>query len=578
MERELEKDLLISPEFRKEKLGFKPGKINFCFVLPDDFDSFIQSMGLHIVANEVAQKTDSYIDFAFLPQALGTAKDSYREGLTMLFSRALPNAVDIIGLGIPNPMMLFNVFRFFELTGIPAYRKKRTNKHPLVIAGNLGVLNPAPFENFIDALVIGDGDIAIVEIANAYHTCKGKNKEKLLEKLAGIDGVYVPAFTGRKYNKKGELVDVIYHGNPGGMVPFARVEDMNKARRASLLIPPHTSPLVFTDYSCQYKCGFCQMSNSRGAYRRTHPDRIRKYLLEFDEMAIKEVGVVGTCVGRRHELKEIFEWSKKLNNVKPFIFSSLRVEDVRNLSEILPETIYVSPETGNDDLRNNILLKTGKACSIKEEIEHIIKGTHISRLTMLYIVGIPSETDKNHQESIELFNWAARLVAKERERGELHLWLAPLFPQPGTPFEEYGMIGPLTFKKIADTFTNKIKSALSGNIDFDFRPIRKLDHLVEGIANTGDRWTGDFLFDLYHSAMNWNNPKVITDCIKTYNERNYIKDTTDYLHPGNWRVKPWKMIDFGNSPYLDKAKALIRKNIKQRNAAASRDGIGACLA
>jgi radical SAM superfamily enzyme YgiQ (UPF0313 family) len=567
MKRVLAQDLSISPEFNTARLGFQAGKINVCFVFPDEYDSFIQGMGLHIVANEVARKTDCYVDFAFLPDSPGKADSPVKSGLGMLFSKAAPGAADIIGLGIPNPMMLFNVFRFFDLAGIPAYRKERSDDFPLVIAGNLGVLNPAPFEPFIDALVIGDGDTAVVEIANACHACKGKRKQDLLDKLAAIDGVYVPEFAERRYNNKGELVDVKYHGNPEGIVRFARVEDMNQARRASLFIPPEVSPLIFTDYSCQYKCGFCQMSNSRGAYRRIHTDTIKKYLLEFDRMAIEKVGVVGTCVGRQQELKDIFNWSERLNHVKPFIFSSLRVEDIRNLEDILPDMIYVSPETGSDGLRNDVLLKTGNTSSLKQEIEYLIKGTRIDRLTMLYIVGIPSETDKDHDESIALFLWAARLMAQTRERAELHLWLAPMFPQPGTPFEEYGMIGPLTFKKIADLFTDKITSALPGNIDFDFRPVKVTDHLVEGFANTGDRWTGDFLYTLYGSGINWNNTGAVMDCIKAYNERNHMTNNGDYLHRGNWQVKPWKTIDFGNSLYLARAKALIEKNIEHRKTA-----------
>jgi hypothetical protein len=302
------------------------------------------------------------------------------------------------------------------------------------------------------------------------------------------------------------------------------------------------------------------MSNSRGTYKQINSAEIRKYLLEFDGMGVESVGIAGTCVGKQHELGQIFEWSKELENVQPYIYGSLRVDDIRNVSGVLPEIVYIAPETGNDYLRNKILLKTSKLASIKEDIQYIIEETPVNSVVMCNIAGIPTETEKDYQESIELFKWTAGLMAKEKERGEISLSIDPLLPQPGAPFEEHGMIGPGTFKKIVDLFSDKIKSTLPANIRFNCRHINTRDHLVEGIANTGDRWTGDFLLDLYHRKTKWDIPAIIRD----YSERIQVKDSRDYIHRGNWKVKPWKMIDFGNSRNLEKAKALIKKNIEGR--------------
>jgi hypothetical protein len=233
---------------------------------------------------------------------------------------------------------------------------------------------------------------------------------------------------------------------------------------------------------------------------------------------------------------------------------------VRNIKGILPDTVYIAPETGNDYLRNKILLKTSKLKSIKEEIEYIIKETDVYSLVFCNIVGISTETEKDYDQSIELFNWAAHLMGKEKERGEMSLSVDPLLPQPGTPFEEFGMIGPVTFKKIVDYYSTKIKSSLPVNIRFNIRHINARNHLTEGIVNTGDTWTGDFLYKLYNNKTEWHVPGII----KAYNEKIHIKDSSDYLHKENWKVKPWKMIDFENSRYLEKAKTLIDKNIKDR--------------
>ncbi|HLP59396.1 MAG TPA: radical SAM protein, partial [Candidatus Deferrimicrobium sp.] len=312
--------------------------------------------------------------------------------------------------------------------------------------------------------------------------------------------------------------------------------------------------------SCQYKCAFCQMSNTRGAYRWIDAGEIKKYLAEFDAMGLESVGVAGTCVAKQDNLGDVFSWADQLTHVRPYIYGSLRVDDIRNVKEILPSVIYIAPETGNDYLRNKILLKTSKLKSIKEDIEYVLKETKVDSLVLCNIVGIPTESENDYEESIELLNWTAQLMGKMRQHGEISVSIDPLLPQPGTPYEEHGMIGPDTFAKIVDIFSQRIEAALPENVDFNIRHIDALDHLVEGIVNTGDRWTGDFFFDLYNNKTEWNIP----DIINVYNEKINAIDSSDYLHRGDWQVKPWKMIDFGNSQYLEKAKTAIKKNIDDR--------------
>ncbi|MDQ1353498.1 MAG: hypothetical protein QG657_3804, partial [Acidobacteriota bacterium] len=256
----------------------------------------------------------------------------------------------------------------------------------------------------------------------------------------------------------------------------------------------------------------------------------------------------------------------QLKNVNPYIYGSLRVDDIRNVKEILPGTVYIAPETGNDYLRNKILLKTSKLKSIKEDIEYILKETKVDSLVLCNIVGIPTETGNDYDESIDLIIWAGRQMGKLRKHGgEISVSIDPLLPQPGTPYEEHGMIGPDTFEKIVGNFSERIEAALPENVHFSIRHIEPLDHLVEGIVNTGDQWTGDFFFALYNENNNvthWNIPGII----KAYNEKIKVNDSSDYLHRGNWQVKPWKMIDFGNARQLEKAKAAIKKNIHDRKA------------
>ncbi len=67
------------------------------------------------------------------------------------------------------------------------------------MAGGVCTLNPAPVAPFFDALLVGDGEEAALEIVSAVEERKaaGGSRASLLARLSGIEGVYVPGVSAR---------------------------------------------------------------------------------------------------------------------------------------------------------------------------------------------------------------------------------------------------------------------------------------------------------------------------------------------------------------------------------------------
>jgi radical SAM superfamily enzyme YgiQ (UPF0313 family) len=70
-----------------------------------------------------------------------------------------------------------------------------TDAHPLVIGGGPCAYNPEPVAPFFDAILIGEGEEAVLDIARTHREARerGASRGEVLERLATIPGVYVPS-------------------------------------------------------------------------------------------------------------------------------------------------------------------------------------------------------------------------------------------------------------------------------------------------------------------------------------------------------------------------------------------------
>jgi hypothetical protein len=77
--------------------------------------------------------------------------------LASLESGRPAGAFDLLGFSLCYELTYTNVLAMLDLSGIPLLSKDRSEEHPLVVAGGVCTLNPAPVAPFFDALLVGDG-------------------------------------------------------------------------------------------------------------------------------------------------------------------------------------------------------------------------------------------------------------------------------------------------------------------------------------------------------------------------------------------------------------------------------------
>src|ERR1700747_87035 len=104
------------------------------------------------------------------------------------------SAFDVLGVSFSTDMAYTNLLTVLDLAGIPLFSAERAIAHPLVIAGGHAAFNPEPIADFLDAVVLGDGEQAVLAITNQIRDWKRAGqpggRDGLLGRLSPI--AYVP--------------------------------------------------------------------------------------------------------------------------------------------------------------------------------------------------------------------------------------------------------------------------------------------------------------------------------------------------------------------------------------------------
>ncbi|MCW2615256.1 MAG: Radical domain protein, partial [Frankiales bacterium] len=119
---------------------------------------------------------------------------------------------DVFGLSFSTELGYTNMLTALDLAGIPLHAVDRTDEDPIVLAGGHAAFNPEPVADFLDAVVLGDGEEIVLAVTELIREWKAEGRpggrDGVLMRLAASGGVYVPKFYDVSYGDDGFLVAV----------------------------------------------------------------------------------------------------------------------------------------------------------------------------------------------------------------------------------------------------------------------------------------------------------------------------------------------------------------------------------
>ena len=223
----------------------------------------------------------------------------------------------------------------------------------------------------------------------------GEKKEKVLEELARLEGVYVPQFYEANYRPEGLLESFSPRGDFPARVKRAWLPDLDDSLTLSAVTTPHTelSGMLLAELSrgCRRGCRFCA-----GSYTY-FPHRVREGALLAEAVLQRaapgeKVGLVGAAISDYPDLLPLGK--KILESEKVPSFSSLRVDSLTSdLAKLVAasgqKTVTLAPEAGSERMRR--IVRKGFT---EEEIlraAEILHDQGIRNFRLYFMIGLPAE-------------------------------------------------------------------------------------------------------------------------------------------------------------------------------------------
>ncbi len=469
--------------------------VRWVLTYPEVYEVGASNLGHIILYSIINTQPRQLCDRAYLPAADLASK--LRETQTPLFaveSKRSLSDFDILGFSLSYELGATNILEMLDLAGIPLTSEERaTGDYPLIFAGGqTATSNPEPYADFLDFIVMGDGEELLPEIGLVLEEGKlaGLSREALLLDLAQVPGVYVPRF---------------YAVNPDGSVARLRSDVPQRIlRRVATPIPAYSIglvPYVETVHDrltieirrgCTRGCRFCQPGMLTRPARDVAPEEVVESIetgmratgySEFsllslscsDYLALPAVGV---------EIKNRLQE----DNIS-LSLPSQRVDRFdENIANILGGTrqgsLTFAPEAGTQRLRD--IINKGLT---NEELLRGIKTAWDQgwdKVKLYFMIGLPGETDGDVLGIVETVQWLRRECnGPKRKRLDFNITISNFTPKPHTPFQWHS-VSTTEFKRKQALLKDAFKQLRGLKVNYTDVRISAMEDFV----GRGDRRLG----------------------------------------------------------------------------------------
>jgi radical SAM family uncharacterized protein/radical SAM-linked protein len=486
-------------------------KLRFCLAFPDVYEVGMSHLGIQILYHILNGIKGVACERAFAPWVdMEKVLRDKRIPLSSLESSIPVHQFDIVGFSLQYELCFTNVLNMLDLSGIPLLSRDRDDRFPLIIAGGPLAFNPAPIADFIDALVIGDGEEVASEICDIALQSKeaGAKKEDLLKSLSQLEGVYVPGLhtEGQKIRKR-------------------IVSDLNLARLPSCPIVPYMKVVhdrlnIEIARGCKRGCRFCEAGFIHRPYRERSPRVIHEILdASLKRTGYEELSLLSLSAGDYSSIGPLLsDLMDRYETKKVAVsFPSLRIESVvghlaEEVKRVRKTGFTIAPEAGTERLRKVINKELDEGVLFQGLSDLFSKGW--KNIKLYFMMGLPTEKEEDLRGIFDLTKKIASIGERQKIHPNISISVSTFVPKPHTPFQWESQIPLEEMKEKLRLMKDGVKR---NHLRFKWQDPHL--SLLEGIFSTGDRnlsgvlvevfrqggrfdgWSDQFRYPLWKEAM-----------------------------------------------------------------------------
>ncbi len=196
----------VGGELNSVSKPWEATEVRWALMYPDAYEVGLPNQGVQILY-EVLNERDGVLaerTYSVWPDMETVMREQGIPQFTVDGHRPV-RGFDIFGLSFSTELGYTNMLTALDLAGIPLHAVDRTEDDPVVLAGGHAAFNPEPVADFLDAVVLGDGEEIVLAITEVFREWKAEGRpggrDGVLLRLAASGGVYVPKFYDVSYDE-----------------------------------------------------------------------------------------------------------------------------------------------------------------------------------------------------------------------------------------------------------------------------------------------------------------------------------------------------------------------------------------
>ena len=485
-----------------------PDIVRYAHCFPDLYEVGMSHLGSHILYDVINKEEGVFCERVYAPQV--DMEEKMRENNIPLFgleSRESIRHFDIVAFTLQYELCYTNILNMLDLAGIPLLKEDRKEGDPFVLVGGSCAYNSEPMTDFIDAALLGEGEEMNIEVINEYKDWKksGEPREKFLERIAKIEGVYVPSFYDVEYNEDQTVKSVTPNRECANPHPRKRIiRDMNKVEYPERFIVPyidtvHDRIVLEIFRGCTRGCRFCQAGMIYRPIREKNFARLKEILEKLIKTTgYDEISLVSLSTSDYSQLAELTDYlveeyaSKNVGISLPSLrLDNFSMEIANKIQKVRKSGLTFAPEAGSQRLRDVINKGITEEDLTRASRQAFEMGWN--NIKLYFMIGPPTE---NYDDLDGISDLAYEVVdiykdvhnGKFKGKFNVTVSTSTFVPKPFTPFQW----NPQDMKSsVIEKQRHLVRKLKNRNITYNYHDSDT--SLMEAVFARGDRRLGKVL-------------------------------------------------------------------------------------